>query len=73
MHDEERDANMYALCGRKIRKLGGFGCMWVGVGGYKRVLETLIAPQLSPSPPQDTDAVEPTPSTTSYFPNPCVA
>lgn len=36
----------------------GFGCMWVGVGGYRRVLETLTAPRLPPSPPQDTDAVE---------------
>ncbi|KAI9534351.1 hypothetical protein NQZ68_014762 [Dissostichus eleginoides] len=48
------------------------GCMWVGVVGNRRV----SAPPLLPSPPQDTDEVEPPPfssSTTSYFPNPCVA
>lgn len=51
----------------------GFGCMWVGVGGYRRVLETPTAPQLPPSPSQDADAVKRTSSTTSYFTNPCVA
>lgn len=63
-HDGNRDAIPYALCGREIR------C--VHVGG-NRDSGTLTVPQQSPSPLQDADAVERTPSATPYFPNPCVA